>query len=151
MFCSDQNCDVICEHQVHGAKCDEIPPRVIISCERSFIIIWQLRYYIRVAREGRWEFQNWDWFRSSVVTSPSPTKSGNKPSQKFTKRYLGFHQPFNLLKQNSLRISRGWEPISQNTLHWYHLHKTSIAWPSQAGSTTQHRSSRKLLMFRAQQ
>ena len=68
MFCSDQNCDVSCEHQVHGAKCDEIPPRVIISCERSFIIIWQLRYYIRVAR-GRWEFQNWDWFRSSVVTS----------------------------------------------------------------------------------
>ena len=41
-----------------------------------------------------------------MVTLPN-TKWDHKPTQKVTKRYLGFQQPFNLLKQNSLRISRG--------------------------------------------
>ena len=138
IFCSELSG----EHQVQGEESDEISPRVIISCKRSFIIEWQLRYCIRVAR-GRWEFENWDWLKSGH----QPPSLHRTQTQKLTKRYLGFHQPFNLLKQNSLRIGRSWEPISQNTLHWYHLHKTSIASAAQANSTTQPRSSWKLLMF----
>ena len=72
IFCSELSG----EHQVQGEESDEISPRVIISCKRSFIIEWQLRYCIRVAR-GRWEFENWDWLKSGHQP-PSPTKNTNQ-------------------------------------------------------------------------
>ena len=72
IFCSEL---WACEHQVQGEESDEIPPRVIISCKRSFIIEWQLRYCIRVVR-GRWEFENWDWLKSGHQP-PSPTQNTN--------------------------------------------------------------------------